>query len=82
MFAGHLAAHHGHRGLEEGTGNDCALLIVDVCNPDSFKAAVTRGAGTWGDPETEQITCDGQNDASMMDLPVAQNDGQEDAEDH
>lgn len=29
--------------MADGAGNDCALLVVDVCNPDSFKAAVTRG---------------------------------------
>eukprot|EP00434_Breviolum_minutum_P007305 symbB.v1.2.006449.t1/scaffold384.1/size215671/22 len=23
--------------------SDCAVLVVDICNPDSFKAAVTRG---------------------------------------
>ena len=30
-------------GMADGAGNDCSLLVVDVGNPDSFKAAVTRG---------------------------------------
>lgn len=32
------------QGIGEGR-SDCAVLVVDICNPDSFKAAVTRGTG-------------------------------------
>ena len=34
------------QGIGEGR-SDCAVLVVDICNPDSFKAAVTRGAGKY-----------------------------------
>ncbi|CAJ1346520.1 unnamed protein product, partial [Effrenium voratum] len=31
------------RRVQDGSCRDCAVLVVDVCNPDSFQAALTRG---------------------------------------